>query len=196
MLVSSFRYFAVAALLVCIASGCGPAVLNATRRAAGPLTPPAPNRATIIVAQPNIKYPVVSILDASGLLVGQLSRQSHTVVQVTPGTFRLYVLPENIAASGDRIEGTVVAGKTYYSLIGFRWPGINFTALTPRSGIDWQELAVQTDNPRLELDPVLAQKAVVQLGDIAAVLRQIDARASSLDAAEHEERIIRPDDGL
>jgi hypothetical protein len=143
VLVSSFRYFAVAALLVCIASGCSPAVLNATRRAAGPLTPPAPSRATIIVAQPNINYPVVSILDASGLLVGQLSRQSHTVVQVTPGTFRPYVLPENIAASGDRIEGTVV-----------------------------------------------------QLGDIAAVLRQIDARASSLDAAEHEERIIRPDDGL
>lgn len=186
----------VAAFLALAAMGCGPAVHNIAVRSSASVAPD-PAAATIVVMQPSTHYNSVGILDANGTLVGMLNDRSSTIVRVPPGNFRLYALVENQAGWGDRLEGTVEAGRVYYATISMRWGGINFLALNTRSRDDrWSHLSEYLENaPLVAMDPAGVPVATRELGDTHAILQRIDHYADGLDAEHHAERVVDAADG-
>jgi len=183
-------------LVATLSIGCGPAVHNITVRSAARIAP-APGVATIVVIQPSTHFQSVSLLDAGGSLVGMIQDRSSTVVQVPAGNVRLYAIVERQAGWGDRIEGTVEAGRVYYVTISLRWGGVSFLALNPRSRDDrWSHLSEYLGQaPLVEMDRAGIPVATRELGDTRPLLATIDHYAEGLDAEHHEEHVIRPDDG-
>jgi hypothetical protein len=186
----------VVSILALVAVGCGPAVHNIAVRSSASVAPD-PGSATIVVMQPSTRYGSVSILDPSGNLVGMLNDRSATIVHVPAGNFRLYALVEREAGWGDRLEGTVEAGRVYYATISMRWGGINFLALNPRSRDDrWSHLSEYLDqSPMVEMSPSGIPVATRELGDTQAMIQRIDHFADGLDADHHEERVVQAADG-
>jgi hypothetical protein len=184
------------ALLGALAIGCGPAVHNITVRSAASVSAD-PSAATIVVMQPSTRYGSVSILDATGQLMGMIHDRSATIVHVPPGPVRLYAIVERQAGWGDRIEGSVAAGHVYYATISMRWGGINFLALNPRSRDDrWSHLSQYLETaPMVQMDPSGIPTARHELGDTSRLIAEMDHRADGLDAEHHEERVIHPEDG-
>jgi hypothetical protein len=197
---SSTRYAWLAILVAvacCSAIGCTPAVQNITVRSPTPLSA-SRDKANIVVVQPGTHFGSLSILDASGELVGQIHDRSHTLIQVPAGPVRLYGVVEKQYDWADRVDGTVEAGRTYYVTVSLRWGGIAFRALNPRSADDrWsqrEQFLAQT--PHIQMDPQKVALAKVQLGDPTPVLKAADAYVAKLDAEQRAERKLEPSDGL
>lgn len=195
----SARNVAVALLLV-VAFGCGPAVPNITVPVVG-VSARRSDAATIVVVQPTTRYKSVSLVDGTGRLLGQLYKRSHTVLRVPPGPVRLYAFWENQFKAGDRIEGSVLAGKVYYATIGYRGTvgGIALLALNPRSpdGRWGEKDRYLSKTPSVQMDPARAPDVMKYLGATPPELfRWADERTNGLTGRDHEERVIRPEDGI
>jgi hypothetical protein len=184
--------------LACLALACAPAVPSITLRT--PATPIAadPEKVTVVVIQPTTRLRSVGIVDGRGQLVAQLDDRSHTVFHLPEGPTLLYAVLENKAATADRIEGTLVAGRVYYATVGERPDGVALLALTPRSpGGRWSHKAEYlASTPRLRLDPAEIVRATNELGDTAPILQAGDAHVAALPAAEAAEHAIQESDGF
>jgi hypothetical protein len=161
---------------------------------------PASDQANIIIVQPTTRLQL-NILDGDGRLVAQINDRSRAVVRVPPGPVRLYAIPGAVAEAGDRIEGTVLAGRTYYATISVRaggYGGVAFRALNPRSLDDrWaQRHAYIEKTPLIEMDSARIPIAVRSIGDPVPLLRKVDAKVDRLSAAHRAERTIEAQDGL
>jgi hypothetical protein len=194
-----FRGVAGGAALALIAVGCGPTAQSITMPSTASFTP-TPDQASIIIVQPNTRFRV-NILDGQGRLVAQVNDRSRTVVRVPPGPVRLYAIIGNVAEAGDRIEGTVRAGRTYYATLSVRgggFGGLAFRALNPRSHDNrWEQRdAYIAKTPLIEMDPTRVPIAMGQIGDTAPLLKKIDANIEKLSPAHRTERTIEPEDGL
>lgn len=179
------------------AVGCGPAVHNITIRSEASVSADA-SSATLVIVQPTTHYGSVNILDAQGGLRGQLSDRSHTILHVEPGEVRLYAIPERQGSWGDRIVGTVEAGRVYYATIGMRWGGVTFLALNPRSPDErWSHRDEYLANtPNVVMDPDQVALAVQEIGDAARLIEQVDRTVDRMDEAHLAERTIQPGDGI
>jgi len=177
--------------------GCGPAVRNITIRSEASLTADA-SSATLVIMQPSTHFGSVNILDAQGHLLGQISDRSHTVLHVNPGEVRLYAIPERQGSWGDRIVGTVEAGRVYYATIGMRWGGLTFLALNPRSADErWSHRdEFLANTPSVAMDPDQVALAVSEIGDAASLIEQVDHTVDRMDEAHLAERTILPGDGI
>jgi hypothetical protein len=186
-----------AAAVGLISTACAPAVQNITTPSAASVAA-IPDQATIVIVQPTTAFQSVNILDARGQLLGQLNQRSRTVVRVPPGPVRFYAIPEKRADWGDRIDGTVLAGRIYYATISVRRGGMSFLALTPRSRDNrWaQREQYVARTPMVEVDPSKVAIAIREIGDPAPMLQKIDAHIEALGAAHRAERVIEPADGL
>jgi hypothetical protein len=187
------------AALALVTLACSPAVPNATVKTGNTLEA-VQDAATIVVVQPRTKYKSVSFVDGQGRLLGQLDRRSHTLLRVPPGAVRLYAFWENKAASGDRIEGTVLAGKIYFATIGYRGTvgGIALLALNPRSpDRRWEEKdRYLSSTPRVQLDPARAAEVMQRLGAAPEIFRWADEHTKDLTGRARDERVILPGDGI
>jgi hypothetical protein len=180
-----------------LSAGCGATVHNATVQSAGTIAPAA-DQATIVVVQPSTHFRAVSVLDGHGQLLGQINDRSHTVIHVPAGAVRLYAFPERKIHMGDRIDGTVQAGRIYYVTVSFRWGGVSFLALNQRSpDARWaQKEEYVTKTSAVEMDAQKAPVAVREIGDPGPIMQQIDTFVDGLDAAHHAERMIQAEDGI
>jgi hypothetical protein len=182
-----------------LAAACEPVVHDITVRTPSSLAPDF-EKVTVIVIQPVSHLRTVSLLDGHGQLIGQLSDRSHTVIKLHEGPTVLYAVHENHAESADRIEGTLVPGRTYYATIDERQgeDGLDFRALNVRSPADrWRhkdEYLAQT--PRVQMDPDRVIRTANELGEPHAILRAGDAHVAKLDAAAQAERAIQETDGF
>jgi hypothetical protein len=188
----------MAAALEVTLVGCGQ-TQNITVPSAASVTP-VPDQANIIIVQPTTRLQL-NILDGQGRLVAQLNERSRTVVRVPPGPVRLYAIPGAVAEAGDRIEGTVRAGRTYYATLSVRgggYGGVAFRALNPRSHDNrWaQRDSFMANTPLIEMDPSKVANAMRGIGDPVPLLQKVDAKVDKLGAAHRAERTIDPEDGL
>ncbi len=186
-------------LSVALVVGCSPAVHNITIRSAVDAVAPEPGTAAIVIMQPRSVLETVSILGADGGLLGMIHGHSRTVVRVAPGTVRLYCLPMRNAGAGDRVEGTVEAGRIYYVTLSYTgWSDhVSFLALNTRSRDErWTHLAEYiSGTPLVEMDQARVPLVLRELGDRSRYLAEIDRWADRLDADHREERTIQPGDG-
>jgi hypothetical protein len=158
----------------------------------------APDAVTVIVVQPKTQLRDVQLVEGHGQLVGQLEGPSHTVLKLREGPTVLYASLGNDAATVDRIEGTLISGRTYYALVEPRDGGVALLALTPRTPGDlWSRKAeLLAATPRLALDPQKVTRVVNELGDLDPILRAGDARADRLDPAATAARTLQETDGF
>jgi hypothetical protein len=188
---------ALAALGAAWLAGCAPSVPNVTVASPGPIDA-VPTSVTIVVIQSTTSLRSVELIEGHGRLVGQLEGRSHTVVRLPEGPTVLYAVLGKDAATADRIEGTLIAGRVYYATVAARYGGVALLALTPRSPTErWshksEALATTT---RLQMDPQRVARAVNELGDTDPIIQAGDARAAALDAAELAERSLQETDGF
>ena len=185
------------AAIAAVAVGCGPSVHNITVRSAASVTS-APDAATIVVIQPSTRYGSVNLLSATGELLGQINDRSATIVRVPPGPFRLYAIPERQASWGQRIEGTVDAGRVYFATIGMHWGGITFLALNPRSRDDrWaQRDQYLSSVPMVMMDPGQIPMAVHEIGNAQELIMRVDQNMDRLDPEHQAEHLVQASDGL
>ncbi len=185
----------LALVLACV--GCGPNVRNATIPSSTPIAA-VPDMATIVVVQPRTRFQSVNLLDPNGALLGQLNDRSHTVLRVPEGDVRIYAIPEDQGEWGDRIEGNVLAGRIYYATLSFRWGGLNFLALNPRSNDNrWAEReGFLSSTPLVELDPAVVPLALTDLGDPMPLIAEAEERYQELDEEHRAEHVLSPEDGL
>ena len=180
-----------------LATGCGPAVPNITLMTPGSPTPAA-DLATLVVIQPTTRYMSVSILDANARLLGQLNDRSYTVIQVPAGPVRLYAFWEDQIKAADRVEGTLVAGKTYYATVGLRWGGIAFLALNQRSpDMRWSHKDEYLGKvPRVQMDGARSAEVIQKLGTPPKIFQYADEGVQKMDGPHQAERVIQADDGV
>jgi hypothetical protein len=187
---------ALGAAVVCLAA-CAPTVPDITVVTPGTIEA-TPAAVTLVVIQPTSRLRSVELVEGHGELVGQLEGRSHTVVRLREGPTVLYAVLGNDAATTDRIEGTLIAGRIYYAIVEPREGGVALLALTPRSRDErWShrgEYILTT--PRLQLDPQQITRAMNELGDTAPIIQAGDVRAATLDAAQVAERAIQETDGF
>jgi hypothetical protein len=169
----------------------------AVRTPAAPIAPDF-DKVTVVVVQPESRLRAVSIVDGRGQLVGVLDDWSHTVIRLPEGPTVLYAVVGNHPETADRIEGTLVAGRVYYALIGAREDGLTFVTLSARSPWNrWKHRdAYVTDTPRLAMNPEKVGRAAAELGDPQAIMRAADDRVSKLDTASAAERSFQESDGF
>lgn len=192
------RTSAVAIMTLALAAAaCGPPIRPITVPAPDNPSAAVPDQATIVIVQPTTDVRVVNILDATGRLVGQLNYQSQTAVRIPPGPVRLYATAERQPSFGDRITGTVLAGKVYFATISVRYGGLRFLALKPSSRDDrWSHREQYLRRPAVVMDPARIPEATAALGDAAEMLKGADRFADRLEGAQRDERTIAPEDGL
>ena len=155
--------------------------------------------ATLVVIQPGTNTGWLNLLSQDGVLLGQLHHRGITTVKLAPGSFRLYLVLEDYANFGDRLEGEVEAGKVYYATISARLGGVKINALNPRSRENrWANREIWLkERPFMKMDPARVTEVTVALGDPAPLLATIDAFVNeSLDEAHREARRVRASDGL
>lgn len=188
---------AVLSFAAACSSACAPAVQNITVKSSAPIAT-TPDLATIVVIQPTTHFAWLSILDAKGTVLGQLHDRSYTAFQLPPGPFQLYAVVEKSAVMADRIEGTVEAGRTYFATIGYRYAGVAFRALNPRS-LDnrWsQREEFLANTPHVQMDVQKVPTVQAQLGDPKPILTAADEYVAKLDEAHRAERTVLAADGL
>jgi hypothetical protein len=183
---------------VCLAAACAPEIQGITIRVAPAKIAPDPEKVTVVVVQPEADLRVVDLVDGRGQLVGQLDERTHTVLRLPEGPTLLYAVAENAAATADRLEGTLVAGRVYYATVSKRPGGVALLALNPRSpGGRWShrdEYLAKTT--RVEMDTQRVVRAANDLGDTTPLMQAGDARFSSLAPADQAEHTIQESDGF
>lgn len=180
------------------AFGCAPVVQTIAVPTTGAIAA-APETVTVVVVQPDWKARPVNLLDGRGQLVGQLDGRSHTVVRVAEGPTLLYAVQDNLPASADRIEGTLMRGRLYYAYVGERpGGGVELLALNARSGGDrWRHKdEYMASTPRVQMDTERLTRAVNDLGDPAPIIDAANARVAAMDGAAQAEHAIQENDGL
>ena len=185
---------AIAVLFV----GCAPAFPAITVKAPPDPIAPDPERVTVVVVQPSTRLRAVNLVDGRGQLVGQLDDRSHTVMRLPEGPTVLYAVVGNDAASADRIEGTLLAGRVYYATVSARDSGLELATLTPRSpGGQWsRKNEYLASTPRLVMDRDKIVRAMNELGDTAPLMHAADARVAKLDAEHAAEHALQESDGF
>ena len=154
--------------------------------------------ATLVVIQPRTSGLLLSLLDGQGALVGQLNDNSHTVVRVPAGPFRLYLIPMGNPKMGDRVEGEVYAGKIYFATVSIRFGGYKINSLNPdtRDGRWEHRQQWLEETPRVQMDPARIDELARALGDPEPLLQTVDAYVDRMDEAHREARRVRAADGL
>jgi hypothetical protein len=103
-----------------------------------------------------------------------------------------------MAEWGDRIDGTVLAGKTYYATIGLRYGGLKFLALNPRSKDNrWSALQEYLSTlPAVQMDPALAAQEQHELSGIDDLISHAESFPRTLNDEHRSQRLFLPEDGL
>jgi hypothetical protein len=154
--------------------------------------------ATLVVIQPRTRGLLLSLLDGQGALVGQVHDNSHTVVRVPVGPFRLYLIPMRNPEMGDRVEGEMYAGKIYFATVSLRFRGFKINSLNPdtRDGRwEYRERWLE-ETPRVQMDPARVDELAQALGDPEPLLQTVDAYVDRMDETHREARRVRAADGL
>jgi hypothetical protein len=181
-----------------LAASCGPVVPNITVPTPGAI-PDDSQTVSVVIVQPTSRLVSVNIIDGRGELVGQLRDRSHTLIHVPEGPTLLYAVLDNKAATADRIEGTLVAGRVYYATVGPRPDGgVALLTLNRRSREDrWShrdEYLAKT--PRLQMDPQRVTRAKNELGNAVPIMEAGNAHVEALGAAGLAEHMIQESDGF
>lgn len=181
-------------LLTLILWGCAPA----TRTIAVPTSAPvaASTEGATVVIYNRFGW-LGNVLDERGTVVAQLKAKSFTAIQIPAGHTKLYLAVENKGVWGDRVEGTVEAGKLYHLWIGMRYGGAALTVLSPRTNPEsfagrkeWQ-----TKLEQVALDPQGLAGLQQDLGDVTKLLADIEnAYAKHDDPEDIPNRTITPQD--
>ena len=181
-------------LSLLVLAACAPATRLITKPSTASLTPSA-GQATILIGH-TMSYKALNILDGSGNVIGQMGPREHTVIHVSPGPVKIYAVPENRAKWGDRVEGTVEAGKVYYLSASMRWGGIGLTVIKPTDAEGWPtRKTYETDLATVELDSSQLAGLNEDLGDKKEITSTIDEVVASFDADEKKARTLNGADG-
>ncbi len=158
---------------------------------------PKPSEATLVIAQ-SFTYPAINVIDDTGKIVAQVGPRQHTVVGVPAGPIKLAAFPGTDTGRGDRVVGTVEAGKVYYLAVGFRMGGITFQGISERvSKEDWATRKTYvTDLAPVTMDAARVGEVEAALGEgRAGIFKEIDGEVSGWNAEELKARAIEPADG-
>lgn len=185
----------VLALCACF-SACAPATRLITRPAAKEPAVAQKSSATVVVGNV-MNWKVLNLFDGRGKVIGQLTGRSHTVLQHPPGAFKLYVVPEKQGSWGDRVEGTLEAGRVYFLQVGMRFGGVSMQAVSARtSPEEWPNRQTYVnDLDRVNVDPAQLSGLEADLGDIQPLIAEVDGVVSGFDAEQKKARTIEPADG-
>lgn len=187
---------AVAAALL-LATGCAPATRLIIKKSDTKEQPkPTAADATIIVG--NIaNWHVVNLLDENGKVAGQLTGRSHTVLHHPAGAFKLYAMPEKEARWGDRVEGTLEAGRVYLLQVGQRFGGARVINISERTDKEeWgNRKTYVADLDRVDLDSAQLAGLNTDLGDTKPYLTQIDEIVAGFEADDKKMRTVEAADG-
>lgn len=167
-----------------------------TKDGAKPAKPSA-SEATLVIAQ-SFTYPAINVVDDTGKVVAQVGPRQHTVVGVPAGPLKLAAFPGIDTDRGDRVIGTVEAGKVYYLAIGFRMGGITMQAIAERlSKEDWAgRKTYVTDLAPVTMDSARVTEVEQALGDRrAGAFKQIDEEVNGWAEDEKKARVIEAGDG-
>lgn len=167
-----------------------------TKDGAAPATP-SPTQATLIIAQ-SFTYPAINVVDDTGKVVAQVGPRQHTVVGVPAGPIKLAAFPGMDTGRGDRIVGTVEAGKVYYLAIGFRMGGITFQNIAERlSKEDWAgRKTYVTDLAPVTMDSARVGEVEAALGEGRAnIFKEIDSEVNGWAEDEKKARVVEAADG-
>ncbi len=179
-----------------LAVACAPATRVIVKPSAAKPAP-ASDAATLIVSS-SMGYKAVNFLDGDGKVLGQLSGRAYTTIKVPPGPVTLYMVPERQAVWGERVTGTVEAGKVYMLLVGMRWGGAMLTVLSPRTNAEvWKERKTWVDGiENQELDTAQLAGLTEDLGNTKELLAAVDSVMKGYDAAAMKDRTIEAADGF
>jgi hypothetical protein len=157
---------------------------------------PAADAATIILSN-GMGYKALNFLDGDGKVVAQLSGRAYTVIKQPAGPVKLYMVPEKKGDWGERVDGTVEAGKVYWLIVGMRWGGAMLTVLSERTNADaWKDRKNWVNGvDNQELDTAQLSGLTQDIGDPKALLVQVDAVMKGYDAAQMKDRTVQPSDG-
>jgi hypothetical protein len=152
--------------------------------------------ATLVVGNV-MNWKVVNLLDDKGRLIGQLTGRSSTVLRLPAGPMKLYVVPEKEASWGDRLEGTLAAGRVYYAEVSMRWGGVAVQVDSERLNPErWAKRArYAQDLAPVKIDKSRIGEVVEDLGDTAAILRVVDGTVAGFEPEWRRHRTFRDDDG-
>lgn len=119
------------------------------------------------------------------------------MLQHPAGAFKLYVVPEKQGTWGDRVEGTVEAGRVYFVKVGVRYGGVSAVSLSARSDPEeWPNRKTYvTDLDRVTLDSSQLAGLVTELGDTKALMAQVETVVADFDAPQKAQRKVEPADG-
>lgn len=186
--------------LIVIVSGLLAACAPATRLIAAPTAKQAvvaPSDSALLVVSNVMRWPVLNLLDDKGEVVGQLTTRSFTTIRRPAGPFRMYVVPENKGVWGDRVDGTLEAGKVYYIQVAMRWGGASMEVVAQR--LDPGEWANRRDNEKnldqVALDPANVGQLKQDLGDVGALIKDVDGVYDHLEAGDKAKRSVQAGDG-
>jgi len=175
-------------------SGCAPATRVVAVPTSTPVAP-ADGGATLVIY--NRFAWIGNVLNGQGEVVAQLKPESFTSIQVPAGAVKLYLSIENKGEWGDRVGGTVEAGKLYHLWIGMRYGGAAFTVMSPRTDAEGfkERKEWQTSLEHVTLDPKGVAGLEQDLGDVKALMADIDeAYAGHDDPEDIPNRTIMPND--
>lgn len=167
-----------------------------TKDGAAPAAP-KPSEATLVIAQ-SFTYPAINVVDDTGKVVAQVGPRQHTVVGVPAGPIKLAAFPGTRHDMGDRVIGTVEAGKVYYLAVGFRMGGITMQAISERlSKEDWATRKTYvTDLAPVTMDSARVGEVEAALGEGRAnIFKEIDEEVKGWKEDELKARAIEPGDG-
>lgn len=188
------------ALLIAVAlTACAPAQARIITVPSSVQAQPTAGQATLLVAN-HFPWPLVNVLDGQGKVVGQLTGKSHFVTHQPAGPIKLYAFLNKDGKVGDRVEGTVEAGRLYYLTVGYAGvftAGLSFTVLSQRLDPEvWKERRTyETERENLEIAPARLSELEQDLGDTRPILSRIDEFADGHDAKDKAARTLQPGDG-
>ena len=156
-----------------------------------------PGQATVVVAQ-SFTYPQVNLVDGQGKVVGQIGPRQYTVIPWQPGEIKLAAFPGHDPGRGDRVVGTVEAGKVYYFVVGFRMRGLTIQTVTPRNDKEeWNNRKTYVrDLTAVSMDPSRVNELEKALGEERArAFAEIDDDVKGWTDEEKKNRRVEPSDG-
>lgn len=180
--------------LTLLAGGCGHALPDLTVHATTPrqdLTPP-PDQAVFVVLHGGRDSTNVVLFTADGTPVCQVPHQSHCMMALTPGHYRVYITWDRVFS--DAIDLDVVGGRTYYATLAMGWSFVD-EKLTP-SQPGWARLDEYMQGQEVGLDPARVSELRTELGNFQELVDEADRRMSNYDERHVEAHTIHPDDGV
>lgn len=175
-------------------AGCGHAIPDMTIHATTPrqtIVAP-PDQAVFVVFHGGRDSTNVLLFSADGTPICQVPHQSHCMMALTPGHYRVYVTWDRVFQ--DAIDLDVVAGRTYYATLAMGWSFVD-EKLTP-SMPGWERLAEYMQGQEVGIDPSQIPALRLELHDHEDLVEEADRRMEHYDERHLEAHTIHPDDGV